>query len=204
MRIRKIPKAKLTKLKKRAADQERRFKKMTPAQKRVTIAKDVILALNSKLIRAAQGTYVELPSPILRKREEIVNKQNKDGFYSDDERDLREVLLEQRNPSCSACALGAIFVSSVYRQDKATVEEAVDIGAYDIKEYMDGIFSEDQLTLIEHAFEKWELPRSFASGHNIYDASNWGDKFTTPHDRMVAIMENIIKNKGTFKLPKQP
>ena len=67
-------------------DRERRFKKMTKAQKRVAVAKDVIASLNTGLMVARQGVYFEAKDPV----------QGKPGD------DLRDQLI--KSPNRTVCA----------------------------------------------------------------------------------------------------
>lgn len=195
---------KSAKPKKRTAAQEialrnKKFKAATPSQKRVLIAKDVIAQIKAKRFKARSGTWV---NPVFR------NGQDLDMFEKFDEEiaPVRELFLEQKIPACECCALGAMFMSCTLYNNKTTVENLLDetlnfedlirTSGPQFSNGLDQFFSKTQLKLIEAAFE------------GDYGAFSWegSDKTkvwyeTLPNDtkRLVAIMNNIIKNKGIFK-----
>lgn len=174
----------------RIARRERAFKKMSTAEQRVTIAKDVIEALKLKKITARQGQWLNLKT---RKREVLKMKSDTQ---------LRDVIVAQKT-SCTACALGAVFTCAVMRQDAITIDGmrneytgALFFGDEDITRYLSPFFSQEQLEMIETAFEK-------GRGRFGYDdaSQNFGCKYKTPEERMIAIMKNIIAHKGDFTPP---
>ncbi len=88
---------------------------------------------------------------------------------------------------CEVCALGAAFVAGVIRCDDLKLDyhnrdEMIDY----LKKYFD--FSDDQLTKIEDYFEGFNYRKTFV------------DKYYDEDLRLIAIMKNIIKNKGTLIL----
>jgi hypothetical protein len=186
------------------------FKKLSPAQKRVAIAKDVLIQLQLKKYMATAGTYFSTDALPLDKTNSLQHSFNK-------------------MESCDVCALGACFVSGVRLADKIKVDAIIDEGtiiedgetevssdyisasASTMHEYLDGIFDEQQLALIECAFE----------GSDIQGVDNWSDRERAiafgeqirmqceeddnceygKRDRLILtkIMKNIVKNNGTFK-----
>lgn len=176
------------------------FAIMTKSQKRVAVAKDVIASLKSGQIKAIQGTWVE---PL--RRENFV-PENKVGDV-----EFCDILNKTK---CKCCGLGALFVEAVKRFNK--FKSVADVDHYDVYDYLDKIFSEEQLNMIECTFEcglgstrksdfKDVIYQSSYSYLNSYTSKTYdncirfGEAFKTPKLRMIAIMQNIVNNNGTFK-----
>lgn len=172
------------------------FEKMTPSEKRVTIAQDVLDQLESKRLLASPGTWVA--------NEEFEFYVSKGGAP------VESLFCTQtgKKKKCNVCAMGALFVCAVERADELKVEDLsntwvsdestkkmkVNFEEEDVFEYMDRFFERDQLDAIETAFERGaggtfhsDLAEGFAG--YVEDAS----------ERMRLIMENIVANNGTFK-----
>ncbi len=159
---------------------EAAFKKMTKAEKRVAIAKDVIANLKTRQLKPLSGTYFSIAAG--------------------DEFDLQTALA--KGAECTVCALGGLFACAVPYKNG-------DMGAVDIHNgmviinYLRGIFEKKQLDLIETAFEKKLMgdPYPFATreAEQNHPAVRFGKKYPGHKARMAAIMQNIIKNEGTFK-----
>lgn len=96
------------------------------------------------------------------------------------------------NLRCNVCAVGAMFLADIARRNKYSVtpysESSVTKGDYwncgrsKVLHRLRDFFSDAQLDLIETHYE--------------YE---WFQEIPDDELRMNAIMENIIKNKGTFK-----
>lgn len=157
-----------------------KFDAATPAQKRVMIARDVINRIESKYIIADSGSF----------------GRNIEGYGQ-----AKEFI---NTKTCSVCAKGALFCSIVGRVNKFKLEEfdsnAETNGDIEskihapIREY----FSDEQIALIETAFEGEQYLESINidtwEAVDFYEELRYSD-----HDRLIAICQNIIKNKGTFK-----
>lgn len=150
-----------------------------PASKRrVRLAKDVIKLLMTNHITARQNTYLRmgwnttLPSTSLNAWIET-NRTSQDR--------------------CEVCAVGALFVADVMLRDRM---DASQVNGLVIKKRLRRHFGRVQLGLIECAFEKsslyFEHPRTSA-------AKSFCNNSASSEDRMIAIMKNIIHNKGNFK-----
>ena len=134
---------------------------LTNAQKRVQIARDVIEHMNAERIVSRPGIYMDLLSGVLE-----------EGFVVKRDTQVKEVF--DKLPSCDVCALGACFVSMMRRYNECTVEEMrppkygkppdLDESPYEFlkasarsmetqKEYLSRLFDEEQLCLIEVAYE---------------------------------------------------
>jgi hypothetical protein len=178
-----------------------KFKLASKAQKRVMIAKDVIKQINEKKFWATRGDWATV---------RIDKELSKETQACS--------VLENKDTECSCCALGAMMLSEIRHMDKITIKDLdldvyfgettfrVDHGAKGDR--LGLYFSEDQIRLIEMAFEfgrgnyyplisrpDEQRAKDFAFGlGRDYEVADDQENY-----RLVAIMENIIENKGTFK-----
>lgn len=181
-------------------------KELTEKQKasmRVRIAKDVLKQLNMKRITADAGCYLDFI----------------DG-YGDTLKDMdRSCEFKDYLPKhCNVCALGSMFLSNVKFNDKLTIGQMQPdlyrrgLGGSVVKQNLETYFDRKQMAFIEVAFE---VDTGFSSGHLDDDESakalKFGKKYLHEDNytfeqsqkdttkRLVKIMENIIRHKGTFK-----
>lgn len=197
------------------------FKAASPAQKRVLIAKDVIAQIKANRYAAKTGTWVALYNKNAKKIDF--------GPYSAASRknaQVQSLFLSGDVAKCECCALGGVMMSCTLYNNNQTLadfyEYDCDVGAvvgYGDK-FSNGlhrVFSRQQLALIECAFEGGRggffvslnptstctpvvdpllqnVPRD-----TLARAIDYAKKYATPEKRMIAIMQNIIKNDGTFK-----
>jgi hypothetical protein len=137
----------------------------------VAIAKDVLKHL--KLFKPTQGTYVYFSG---EEKEEMRGMQAQDH-------------IDQLQKKCVVCALGACFLSYIRLENQVTVGDVYS-GNYSVMmEKLKTAFEPSQLSLIESAFE-----------HDYRESRPWWKGRPYPRTRLKAIMANIVKNKGTFKL----
>lgn len=156
---------------------------MTKAEKRVAVAKDVIAQLNRGKLTATTGLYFKAKSC------------NKD-FTGEVE--LQKVL--KHIPKCEVCAKGALFVGMINKYNDFKLNLKYDYGNDEINDEVNDslypklktLFSGKQLRLIEAYFEGWNK-------FDIENTHNFYEKNPNAKKRMILIMENIIKNNGTFK-----
>jgi hypothetical protein len=139
-----------------------------------------------------------------------------DAAQPDD--DVRRLYLENTIQQCSCCALGGMFMSCTLYNNNTTVEDlcyaGADIGDVILEEDTDSLpnglnkfFSVAQLKLIEQTFEgdQGAINSGMDDGTGeIIDkfspeSEAFYNKYKKPKDRLVAIMQNIVKNNGTFK-----
>ncbi len=178
-----------------------KFAKMTPAQKRVAIAQDVIAGLKAKRLVASPGVYVQ----ILAKSKMVTERDVKNGV------ELQAKLAKVKR--CNVCALGGVFVAAVDRFNGIKCNSDIGLtkpGEYDgfsyggevddvvMKEHLRKFFSVPQLEDIEMAFEGFD-----PNGCRINDNA-WTQRIRNSTERMSAIMQNIIKHKGRFDITKLP
>ena len=160
----------------------------------VDIAKDVIALIAAKKIRVKKGTYGRFARQILHKHEgESVQK----------------VLQEATKPICNVCAMGAMFCAFIDKENEVKVKdydldyEAEFGNEYAITQKLAPYFSENQLRLIEAAFEGVVIRDLLTDDYDIYEraAIQFFNRYKNPEARLVAIMENVIANKGKFNPP---
>lgn len=163
----------------------KKFDALSPKEKRISIAKDVILSVNAGRFYMKTGSYFNAQTTKTTK-------------------DLQEVLCDTEG-SCQVCAMGGVFASKVRLGNSFTTEGEKHIGVDDdtILNTLKGIFSEKQLRTIEGAFERgivWDSPFSLSEQDRIEEKCIcFYDKYDSADDRMIGIMENLIQNNGTFK-----
>jgi hypothetical protein len=191
----------VAKRKKVVAKKNKAFRRMTAAQKRVAIARDVIAAVQSQKILALSGTYVK--------------HSGIDFNCVHEETSLQDLLKQNEGRCCEACAVGSILICAAKRFNKVSVGDVVDFGYADRSEagiglgdrkcfvkFLEKYFSKEQLVLIEAAFE-----RKLTGLSLVYSEFTKSEEFQRSvqkyqdkslSEALVAIMRNIIRNKGTF------
>lgn len=190
-----------------------KFESLTQAQQAVLLAKDVIEQVKANKYKAKQNYYIKLPKSFLTK-------------YSGEEhedKELQAVLPEIK--TCEVCARGALFLSHVKIMDNFSLGELnpsykngdTDVDA-DLTAERVTAFSPFQQSLIELAFEGNEVYNEFVRAFDIdadsdmqYEAIEYAKKsledaclrfykkYRNSNNRLIAIMENVVKNKGVFK-----
>lgn len=163
----------------------KKFKAMTKPQKRVAIAKDVIAQVKLEKYRTTPGQYFS-----------YMSSDAADSCGGDAQQYL------VGGGSCDVCALGAIFASTVKVKNTVTLVDADRQDNESIAYYLKGIFDRKQLGLIEAAFEREHRFAETEAGCT-YEAAEaavvFGLWYPENSKRMIAIMQNIVKNNGTFK-----
>jgi hypothetical protein len=162
------------------------FNKATKAQKRVMIAKDCIARIEAKLFFPNRGSLIKSEAM-------NINKETLNSI------------------ECQICAKGGLFASYVGRVNNFDCRTS-SVGNWNspddkLHTKLSEIFTYKQLSLIECAFEGRKYLMRDNKGNNIifgdktYDkAENYRDSFETSNECLIEICENIIRNKGTFKI----
>ena len=176
------------------------FAKASPAGKRVLIAEDIIAQVKAKRFKPRSGVWVQ---PVNASNTlDLELDHNFDGAVS-----VRELFLEKKIPACECCALGALFMSCTLYNNKTTVDDFTEEVIFDFEEKIDSgtfkngltrFFSRSQLKLIEAAFECGFGAFRVADKKTMDRVAKWEEKLPNDQKRLVAIMNNIIDNKGTF------
>ena len=179
------------------------FNALPNNEKRILIAKDVILQVESQRIKLVGGAFIKS-----KKLETFLNKQH-------DSVQLQTVLPDF---VCTVCAKGALFLSDITTRNNYMVCN-LSIDNRDI-EYKLDYFDNIQLDLIEMAFETKVFSHT---NRKLYEfTNNRSNSFKASTDegkaaiafgrtimgdkrkRLIAIMQNIIDNDGTFIPPAIP
>lgn len=183
----------------------------------VSICKDVIAQINSGKLIPQRGIYV---SPKITTV--IQKKINKGETVS-----VRNAI-KAAGKGCSACALGSMFITHVDKNNKCEVDKSSftnDYGEFSCNfgwnrkskmiPKLEEAFTESELIDIETAFEvgyggsvfKEDIffdNFEFSTGGIkkktvVLSSDEFGGLYKTDKERLIAICENIIKNKGVFK-----
>jgi hypothetical protein len=165
----------------------KRFKNLSKQQKAIEVAKDILDLIKDNQIKVDQGTWLDLSNINNDKPQESLLRLSKEN-------------------DCRCCAMGSCLLSAIrlgnnikYLEDSSYIEESSYNTEYKL---LLKVFNQNQLSMIECAFEK-------GGGGFDYDdrlsdvlvdkCIKFGQKYRTPKLRLIAIMKNIIKNKGEFK-----
>ncbi len=156
------------------------FSKMTMMEKRVALAQDVLASLKAEKYVAESGTYVQL-----------CNTERNVGNT------IQNLLKE--GVQCNVCAIGSLFVSRVKMSKTKTMTNDSD----KMVKSMRGIFNEKALRTLEYFFEGDDAASFFEEDEDgdadiASDAWDFYRSHTNDENRLIAIMENIIANKGRF------
>jgi hypothetical protein len=179
------------------------FALLSPAQKRVKIAWDVIHQLNAEAIIALSGKYVSKSDTLL----DIDHACFYDTKTSDEAaKAIQTSLLNPELKDCYTCALGGMFLSSVRVGNRYSGKIAVGSDDEPVYDQLEKYFDIKQLAIIEYAFENDTVAgrmRNISRYHDPILAHEAGlesfrTRYTESSDRLRAIMNNIIHNKGTF------
>lgn len=192
------------------------FERMSPEQKRVQIAQDVLDHLATKRVIAAHGQFLSAGNYFVADR-------------TQSERELRDIMREA--PVCRACALGSLMLATLERADDFKAGDLADFktrgrddGARiydeDVVPYLARFFDMKTIGKAEVAFEAGvgAIRTDLAPGtfyrpkfsdiitKDEYDvAKAYGlavakkDEYDFNAKRLTAIMRNIVRNNGDFK-----
>lgn len=173
------------------------YAKMSPTEKRVAIAKDTLAIVKVGGVNVSTGHYVGLCD------EDV--KIPESGS-------MREFLMQnaQALPECKVCAKGGLFLGKVLGYNQVEIESC-GVGHSD-NNYVNGVwvtsgiemsdpsqqlldaFDKETLDDIESAFEREQYGLACDKAEFMYRDIN------DPVIRLTKICENIIRNKGEFKI----
>ncbi len=203
------------------ADLNAEFKKATPQQKRVMIAKDVIATINTKKITIDTGSFISIFVPAFQHAEEEDEEAIKLVNIPVDAK-VNDLLSNNKQVSCDCCAVGAAVLSCMRLTDmpvakgfneKKLVPALIDnYGTLDLEgedafRILRKFFSKKQVNMIEWCFEtssgwvgnqQYESTSYYDNNEDYQRALAFGKKYRSSEKRLLAIMDNIIANNGTF------
>lgn len=181
-----------------------RFAAMLPAQQRVALAQEVISLLKTEKLTARVGTYLSFQN----------DADAEDAFIDD---------VFHEPGACTVCALGSVFICAAIKTESLQFGDfnlvdgdsqvSTNVESGDMRSFLGQYFSYNQLCLIEIAFEEAvgvdmicptaAESEAGASALSFRHRAGYNDadfgKYVKDEEALIAIMKNIIKNKGTFK-----
>jgi hypothetical protein len=183
------------------------FDNLSLEEKRVVIAKDVIIQLNNKVISTDYFGYLNL------------NNYGELFKLGKSNEQVNNILPDIK---CDVCALGGMFISLIKYDNHCTVNELTEVGQDEIGKRLKEYFSEGQLSLIETAYEQYgdnyhndrdgavvvyegvyqgfELEKLGITEDDLDRAAQFNYDNDYHEDiSLINIMNNIIENNGTFK-----
>jgi len=177
-KIKKLVKKVVKKAKKKA-------KPLTAEQKKIVIIlSDALAQLKVEAYNANPGSYISIDLD-----EAIGGIKN-----SDNNKELKAFLpkLVTSSKPCNVCAKGAIFLSGVRKYNNFTIGDAKECSLDDVAgNKARDLVGYENADLMEQYFEGWD-------DDGTGQADEWEEKYPDPTDRLIAILKNAIKNKGTF------
>jgi hypothetical protein len=145
------------------------FWKMSKKKQRIAVAQDALKQLKLGIYVPKAGTYCMAPD---------LEKLSIFSYL-----DLQAQMLSAKPPQCHVCGIGSLFVSMARLGDKVSYFDSA-------LEKLPLIFSDNQIDLIEGAFEGW--------GYRHAGIRGFYNRYPDPTKRMNAILRNIIRNEGIF------
>ncbi len=101
--------------------------------------------------------------------------------------------------SCRVCAIGAAALCAIGLYDEAPYDDIYWSGGT-MRDVLSRWFSRKQLDLIESAYEMDKESHDGGSSDGARErAVAFGVRYVDPRERLEAIMQNIIRNKGSFR-----
>lgn len=153
------------------------FNESTKAQKRVMIAQDCIDRIKCNLLTASTGSFIT---------------------YNGWEVDQKLV----NTTTCQVCAKGGLFASYIGRVNNFRDECLGNDERNEAHKKLREVFTLRQLAIIEYAFEGSQYIYSVSLTPDMENKLEdfYDENYEDDDQRLIKICENIIKNKGTFKL----
>lgn len=157
-------------------------KRLTITEKRVVVAKDALKQLKAERFVAQIGHYLGMD--ITQALEEVEDRTCQAQPYLKDAK------------VCTVCAKGALLLSAIRKFNKATIRDVLN----EDMSKPEKLFGEHNLDNMEAAFETWDCFSGSRYGQPVpVKVEQFGHNYDNAHDRLVAILKNVIKNNGTFK-----
>jgi hypothetical protein len=173
---------------------------MSRSKRRIAIIKDVIAQLKTQSTPdiISNNSYVSTESEVLDFFDllgSLGHGEEKAGQY-----------LDIITGSCEVCALGSIFLGKI-NQSKTTVNDMYSMlysdGIHDrdiIIGELEDIFGKRQLNMIECAFELHDISEEL-NEESVQKCLEFGNKHFKTKNRLLAILKNMLKNKGGLFTP---
>lgn len=189
------------------AKRNKAFEKATTLQKRVLIAKDVLARISFNQYKPKTSIWLRI---------------NPAHISSSEEQDSVQKMIVKEGIECKVCAMGGLAASCIGFNNSVTISEDFNTdnphhyttideelhlaellhGAKEDKFQLIAIFGKTEIEKIEMTFE---MGRGYYRNNLSDDPLKqkcilFGEKYKNDNrERMIAIMNNIVKNKGVFK-----
>lgn len=166
-----------------------RYNKASAAGRRVLIAKDALKQITDKKYNVQTGVFAD-----------FWNLDPEQGAQ------LQPLLHDPKAPVCEVCGIGSLFLSAVrMRNDYKLCENQCGTDSDALHQLKE--FDIEQRRLIEMAFEsgKGYYSSMKYTSRDQLTAARWALRFGYLADaeaRLIAILKNIIRNRGRFN-PRQ-
>lgn len=147
-------------------------------EKGIELATDLLKQINT--LNIASGDYIS-------------GKEFSDIRYSSEHCVKSAQLYMETLKKCNVCAKGALCLIYVEKYNNVTVYDLYRSASSGISNTLREFFSEEQLDLIEAAFECWD---TFIDSDEKIDWDFTPYQKIPPKIRLQLIMENIIENDG--------
>jgi hypothetical protein len=189
--------------------ENKEFNKMTKPQKRVKIAEDCLDRIYTSQIKPTSGALI---------REESINGEDFCSVAGGD-LSIKDIINDNENPfSCQACAKGGLFLSYIGRVNSKNFGELTSDHTINGPEMvtLTKIFSIRQLELMEVFFEGVSegsygdicprintsigFPQPLLKKIGGIVGVFHGHELLSDTEKMIFICENLIENKGKFKI----
>ena len=156
-----------------------KFKLMSPARRRVTVARDVLHQIEIRKIVPSQGAYLQI-----------------EGLSASSS---RARAIGDETVECHACAIGAVFLASL----SWTSPEHFTYGSRGMRATLEQheVFFPQMLRDMETVFEG--AGGFGGSTGSLQLANELNDRHYGPERRLRLMMENIIRNDGEFDIAEQ-
>lgn len=172
------------------------FSRMPNHRKRMAIARDVLAQIEAKRYLAKTGSYVVSRGLNERVYGDVHSVRTDEHGRAIPQMSLQEALLEDAAAQCNVCALGSAFCSMARLEGGLTLRQVCGI-----HETLTPIFGQNQVALIEYAFEGcYSGSGLILTSAENEQCSRFHDKYDDDSKRLEAIFTNIVRNKGTFKI----
>jgi len=195
-------------------DNNEAFKTLSLPEKRVQVAKDILEQIKVGFLDPSRGRWLTFDG--LKQRGKHINPLYHKIYTT---KSVQAVVNKNCFDRCLACALGSLMLSCTLHNNETQFGDTslTNIGGSilhnKLSNGLNTIFSNRQLQLIELAFE---LGFGYFKADNYTDMNDktrywsaaqkkennvailFGSKYSTDKKRLVAIMRNIVTNKGLF------
>jgi hypothetical protein len=181
---------------------------LTPIQaKRVAIAKDALNQIKLEKYKVLSGNgYVvndKLDKEVIKLHESLV-AEGKDVAKVELRTHLDKLLGKVKK--CEVCAKGALFLSAIRKFNNFSLKDSVNFSfGTEFCEIDDAasdetrkIFGKANADLIERYFEKSDPYKDLKDKDGDHVGFKWSHGYEDDQERLIAILKNIIANKGTF------